>query len=48
MTVECLVGNDLDGNCRGLIEVASRHLSEVAISQSDRVPSEVELDNSQM
>ena len=48
MTVECLVGNDLEGSCRGEIEVTSRNLSEVAFSQSDRVPSEVESDNSQM
>lgn len=48
MAVECLVGNDFEERHRGLNEVASRRLSEVAFSQSDRVPSEVEWDNSQM
>jgi len=32
MTIESLVGNDLEGSYRGLIEVASRHLSEVLVA----------------
>jgi hypothetical protein len=32
MTIESLVGNDLEGSYRGLIEVASQHLSEVLVA----------------